>query len=52
MLLDYCKDIREAVIALVQGNAFSEARRIVCSFWLADNNFIDVLYLDQLEWDT
>ena len=30
VLLDYCKDLREAVIALVQGNGFSEARRIVC----------------------
>jgi elongator complex protein 1 len=29
VLLDYSKDIREAVIALVQGNHFSEARRIV-----------------------
>jgi elongator complex protein 1 len=29
VLLDYCKDIREAVIALVQGNGFSEARRII-----------------------
>ena len=30
VLLDYSKDLREAVIALVQGNNFSEARRIVC----------------------
>jgi elongator complex protein 1 len=30
VLLDYSKDLREAVIALVQGNDFSEARRIVC----------------------
>ncbi|KAJ7672113.1 IKI3 family-domain-containing protein [Mycena rosella] len=29
VLLDYAKDTREAVIALVQGNCFSEARRIV-----------------------
>ncbi|KDR75591.1 hypothetical protein GALMADRAFT_1330461 [Galerina marginata CBS 339.88] len=29
VLLDYCQDIREAVIALVQGNGFSEARRII-----------------------
>ncbi|KAF7350896.1 polymerase II transcription elongation factor [Mycena sanguinolenta] len=29
VLLDYAKDIREAVIALVEGNCFSEARRIV-----------------------
>jgi elongator complex protein 1 len=29
VLLDYSKDVREAVIAFVQGNAFSEARRIV-----------------------
>jgi len=30
VLLDYAEDEREAVIALVQGNQFSEARRIVC----------------------
>lgn len=29
VLLDYSKDVREAVIALVEGNHFSEARRIV-----------------------
>jgi len=29
VLLDYAEDDREAVIALVQGNQFSEARRIV-----------------------
>ncbi|KAI0048587.1 IkappaB kinase complex, IKAP component [Auriscalpium vulgare] len=28
VLLDYAKDVREAVIALVHGNSFSEARRI------------------------
>ena len=32
VLLDYSKDIREAVIAFVQGNLFSEARRIVRVF--------------------
>lgn len=34
VLLDYAQDVREGVIALVQGNAFSEARRIVCSIFL------------------
>ena len=29
VLLDYTEDVREAVITLVQGNQFSEARRIV-----------------------
>ena len=29
VLLCYAEDVREAVIALVQGNQFSEARRIV-----------------------
>ncbi|KAG5650449.1 hypothetical protein H0H81_012203 [Sphagnurus paluster] len=29
VLLDYSKDIREAIIAFVQGNHFSEARRII-----------------------
>ncbi len=29
MILDYAKDARETVITLVQGNEFSEARRIV-----------------------
>jgi hypothetical protein len=31
VLLDYAEDVREAVIALAQGNQFSEARRIVSS---------------------
>lgn len=34
VLLDYSMNIREAVVALVQGNHFSEARRIVCSHQL------------------
>ena len=29
VLLDYAQDVREAVIALVQGNQFSEARSVV-----------------------
>ncbi|KIP09060.1 hypothetical protein PHLGIDRAFT_68294 [Phlebiopsis gigantea 11061_1 CR5-6] len=29
VLLDYAKDVREAVVALVQGNCFSEARRVI-----------------------
>lgn len=29
VLLDYSKDLRQAVIALAEGNEFSEARRIV-----------------------
>lgn len=29
VLLDYANDVREAVVALVQGNEFSEARRVV-----------------------
>lgn len=29
VLLDYTKDVREAVIALVNGNKFSEAQRVV-----------------------
>ena len=33
VLLDYSKDVREAIIALVSGNAFSEARRIVCTIF-------------------
>lgn len=34
VLLDYAKDIREAVIALVNGNQFSEAQRVVeCLFY-------------------
>lgn len=33
VLLDYAQDTREAIIALVQGNLFSEARRIVSSLF-------------------
>ncbi len=29
VLLDYAQDVREAVVALVQGNLISEARRVV-----------------------
>ena len=29
VLLDYAEDVREAVVILVEGNQFSEARRIV-----------------------
>lgn len=29
VFIDYAGDVRQAVIALVQGNEFSEARRIV-----------------------
>jgi choline-glycine betaine transporter len=32
VLLDYSKDVRQAIIALVQGHNFSEARRIVSIF--------------------
>ena len=31
VLLDYASDVREAIVTLVQGNQFSEARRIVSS---------------------
>ena len=46
VLLDYAQDSRQAVIALVQGNSFSEARRIVSQitvFWI--NYFHLVNYL-------
>ena len=29
VLLDYAKDVRQAVIAYVEGNSFADARRIV-----------------------
>ena len=32
VLLDYAKDVRQAVIAFVEGNCFSEARRVVSIF--------------------
>lgn len=37
VLLDYAKDIREAVIALVNGNQFSEAQRVVECLFLPHN---------------
>ena len=40
VLLDYAEDVREAVIALVQGNQFSEARRIVSR----TNSLLSYLY--------
>ncbi|PPQ93843.1 hypothetical protein CVT25_013552 [Psilocybe cyanescens] len=48
VLLDYCKDVREAVIALVQGNAFSEARRII-SLNLMPELLEDIVYPAALE---
>jgi hypothetical protein len=36
VLLDYGNDFREAVISLVQGNHFPEARRIVRRFFYAE----------------
>lgn len=35
VFLDYVKDSRAAVISLVQGNAFSEARRVVGAAYLS-----------------
>ncbi|KAJ6488261.1 pol II transcription elongation factor [Mycena vitilis] len=48
VLLDYAKDVREAIIALVQGNCFSEARRIVT---LTDSQtlMVDVIHPGALE---
>ncbi|KAJ7496599.1 pol II transcription elongation factor [Mycena latifolia] len=48
VLLDYAKDTREAVIALVQGNCFSEARRIIT---LTDSQALltEIIYPGTLE---
>ncbi|KAJ6534029.1 pol II transcription elongation factor [Mycena vulgaris] len=48
VLLDYAKDTREAVIALVQGNCFSEARRIAT---LTDSQALlsEIIYPGALE---
>ncbi|KAJ6593195.1 Elongator complex protein 1 [Mycena capillaripes] len=48
VLLDYAKDVRETVIVLVQGNCFSEARRIVT---LTDSQTLltDIIYPGALE---
>ncbi|KAJ7188994.1 pol II transcription elongation factor [Mycena filopes] len=48
VLLDYAKDVREAVITLVQGNCFSEARRIVT---LTDSSALmaDIIHPGALE---
>lgn len=45
VLLDYAEDVREAVITLVQGNQFSEARRIVSR----TNCFLSYLYIVNLQ---
>ncbi len=51
VLLDYSKDIREAVIALVSGNAFSEAGRVVrCDFFMYYPNF-EIIPIDQPQFD-
>jgi hypothetical protein len=47
VLLDYSKDIREGVIALVSGNAFSEAGRVVrCLCFIYYPNF-EIIPTDQ-----
>ncbi|KAJ7630747.1 pol II transcription elongation factor [Roridomyces roridus] len=48
VLLDYAKDVREAVIALVQGNCFSEARRIT-TLTGSQQLMEDVIYPGALE---
>ncbi|KAJ7125399.1 IKI3 family-domain-containing protein [Mycena epipterygia] len=48
VLLDYAKDPREAVIALVQGNCFSEARRIA-TFTGSETLLIDIIHPGALE---
>jgi elongator complex protein 1 len=45
VLLDYAEDVREAVIILVQGNQFSEARRIVSR----PNSLLSYLYSVDLQ---
>ncbi|KII95516.1 hypothetical protein PLICRDRAFT_96071 [Plicaturopsis crispa FD-325 SS-3] len=48
VLLDYAKDVREAVIALVQGNHFSEARRIT-ALHAAPEMLTDIIHPGALE---
>jgi len=48
VLLDYSKDIRECFIALVQGNSFSEARRIA-TLHSAPELLRDIIYPGLLE---
>ncbi|KAF8911562.1 IkappaB kinase complex IKAP component [Gymnopilus junonius] len=48
VLLDYAQDVREAVIALVQDNAFSEACRII-GFYSLSELLEDIIYPASLE---
>ncbi|KAJ7478610.1 pol II transcription elongation factor [Mycena galericulata] len=48
VLLDYANDVREAVIALVQGSCFSEARRIV-TLTESPTLMTDIIYPGALE---
>lgn len=50
VLLDYAKDIREAVIALAQGNHFSEARRIVRSIILLSSGSWRNVFVGNYHW--
>lgn len=45
VLLDYTSDVREAIIILTQGNAISEARRVVSIFML--NGLQDLKFTSQ-----
>ncbi|KAF7980125.1 hypothetical protein HWV62_39551 [Athelia sp. TMB] len=48
VLLDYCKDSRQAVIALVQGNSFSEARRIA-TLWGSSDLMTEIIHPGALD---
>ncbi|OBZ69676.1 Elongator complex protein 1 [Grifola frondosa] len=48
VLLDYAKDVREAIIALVQGSHFSEARRII-TLYRKPELLIEIVYPGALE---
>ncbi|KAF9047491.1 pol II transcription elongation factor [Panaeolus papilionaceus] len=48
VLLDYSKDIRDSVIAFVQGNAFSEARRNI-SLYNVPELLVDIVHPGSLE---
>ncbi|KAJ3555021.1 hypothetical protein NM688_g2799 [Phlebia brevispora] len=48
VLLDYAQDVREAIIALVQGNLFSEARRII-TFHKRPELLEEIVYPGSLE---
>lgn len=48
VFLDYAKNVRQSILALAQGNLFSEARRVVCIVFVHTHRIFTYLTLAQM----